>query len=85
MVWGSREATYGVSCTVEGDEFTALIFELGESLKGVPPRRNTNRVQFVGALEIGHGEVVQGSTRIPVDRVLVPGLSDSPKTRYVRV
>lgn len=77
--YGFRDATYGVSCAMEGEEFAALVFELGESLKSVPPRRNTSWVQPVSVRDVGHGEVGQGSIGVAVDRILVPDLSDSPK------
>lgn len=79
--YGFRDVTYGVSCTMEGKEFSALVFELGKSLKSIPPRRNTSRVQPVSVRDVDRGEVGQGSIGIPVDRVLVPDLSDSPKMK----
>lgn len=69
---------------MEREEFATLVFELGESLKRIPPRRNPGRVQHVGVPDIGYGKVGQGPIGVTVDRKLVPDLSDSPKMGYVR-
>ena len=74
-----KDGTYRISCTVIGEEFTALVFELGKSLERTCPRRNPNRVHRIGVHDISHREVGQGSMRIAVDRVLVPNLSNSPE------
>ena len=73
-----KDGTYGISCTVIGEEFTALVFELGKSLERICPRRNPNRVHRIGVDEISHREVGKGSMGIAVDRVLVPSLSSWP-------
>ena len=74
-----KGATYRVSRAVEGEDFSALLFEPGQSWKNISPRRNPNRVHRIGVHDISHREVGQGSMRIAVDRVLVPNLSNSPE------
>lgn len=79
-----KDTTYRISRAVKREEFSTLVFELGETCQRIFPRRNSNRVHRISVLEVSHGEVGQRSFGIAVDRELVPDLSNPPRVRSVR-
>ena len=54
-----KGATYRVSRAVEGEDFSALLFEPGQPWKNISPRRNPNRVHYISILDVDNGEVCQ--------------------------